>query len=1111
MIRHFGLAVWLTVLGFSTPATAVAAPLSLAQSPPGTAREPAPNIIVSVDDSGSMGVTGMATLKAALTQTFNEANVTDGRVRLGWNSMNTCRTISTDGSTPANCGSFNGIHSLGGAHRSNFLNWVTNDLPATPPGSNLTPSHQMMQRAGEYFRTTGQYSPFRTNPGSTTDATELSCRKAFNIFMTDGAWNTFQQSPYLDGNGISVGGGNADGIAKTFPDGVVYNPASPQTRMYQDAWGNNGLSTLSDVAFHYWSTDLQPALTNNVFARNAVATPETIGGTTLDPYWNPKNNPANWQSMSTYTIGFTPSATNWTGNPTFSATAGMYGGSGYEALVSGAQTWVSPLCSANGGNPDTVGGNVACDLATGKYGARNNYRSSELWHMALNSRGRFVPAPNAGALVSAFQTILDDILIQTENPLVSIASSSTRLRADGFVYIAGFNSERWSGQLGAYTIAAGTNAVAPTPIWTATASMDAAGFSVPNRVVVSSVNGTTGTSFVWANLSAGQQSQLQGSDNATVGQQRVSYLRGDRALEGSVMRQRSSRLGDIVNSNIWRTAKPLRMSFEHAGHLAFRNLLSERPSVLYVGANDGMLHAFRASDGQELMAYVPLGVYDKLRSYTLPTYAHKYFVDGHSFTGDADVSGSGTGNSATPDWKTVLVSGLGAGGRGYFLLDVTVPTGTLPPATTPTATLTSTFTTTGVIVDRTFPASGTASFAGFEDVGHIFALPVVDPVTGNRTEQIIKLNNGRWAVMMGNGMNSINERPVLLIQYLDGNRELFTIVANSTTGQSNGLSAPRLVDVNGDGKMDLVYAGDQRGNLWKFNISSTSASNWGVSNWSGGAPCSNSASCTPFYVAQDGASALQPISAAPIWMPHPMGGIQVLFGTGRNMTEADRASTATQSIYSVWDLSNYTVSTSTTATVSVADTNNITNGRSALVQQTLISTVTSTTGSVTTDTDFFNTSSNAVAYSRATPTINRGWYLDLPESRERVLNHPQIFEGQKVIVGSNIPKLGATGETCNLSVQTEDNYINVFNMITGRPAQTPVFVSSDSSMNLAGATRTRFGSGEYIGINKSSGGLDLVSFKNDDPTCPVGQLCTEGRTLTTGNVPGARADWREIR
>ena len=396
-------------------------------------------------------------------------------------------------------------------------------------------------------------------------------------------------------------------------------------------------------------------------------------------------------------------------------------------------------------------------------------------------------------------------------------------------------------------------------------------------------------------------------------------------------------------------------------------------------------------------------------------------------------------------------------------------------------------------------------------MGHVFALPVVDPVTGNRTEQIVKLNNGRWAVVMGNGVNSINERPVLLIQYLDGNRELFTIVANSTTGQSNGLSAPRLVDVNGDGKMDLVYAGDQRGNLWKFNISSTSASNWGVSNWSGGAPCRNSTSCTPFYVAQDAGSTRQPINAAPTWISHPQGGIQVLFGTGRNMTEADRASTATQSIYSLWDLSNYTVSTAATSTGSVADTGNITNGRSALVQQTVISTVTSTTAGFTTNTDFFNTSSNAVAYSRANPSTNRGWYFDLPESRERILNHPQIFEGQKVIVGSNVPKLGTSGETCDLGLLTEGNYINVFNIISGRPAQSPVFASTDSSMNLAGATRTRFGSGEYIGINKSSGGLDLVSFKNDDPNCPPGQLCTERRTLTTGNVPGARADWREIR
>ena len=300
--------IWtiLAMLAASQSGTALAAQLSLSQAPPGTAIEPIPNIIVSVDDSGSMLAAGMTTLKSALAQTFASTNVADGRIRLAWQSMNTCRAISTNGGTPAGCGAFNGALPLEGSHRTNFLNWVANTLPAVPPNSNLTPSHQMMQRAGEYLRTTGQWSPWRTTPGSTTDTTEQSCRKAFNIFMTDGAWNTYQAAPYADGSGISVGGGNADGTAKVLPDGTAYDvsAANTQTRLYRDTWGFPALSTLSDVAFHYWSTDLQPGLTNNVSFQQKVTVPETVGTTALQPYWNPKNNPATWQHMTTYSIGF---------------------------------------------------------------------------------------------------------------------------------------------------------------------------------------------------------------------------------------------------------------------------------------------------------------------------------------------------------------------------------------------------------------------------------------------------------------------------------------------------------------------------------------------------------------------------------------------------------------------------------------------------------------------------------------------------------------------------------------------------------------------------------------------------------------------------------------
>lgn len=1060
----------------------MAAQLNLAQSPPGAAREPAPNIIVSVDDSGSMGTTGIATLKAALTQTFSVNNVIDNRIRLGWQSMNRCRGIPSDS---ASCNNNNGVRPLAGGHRTNFMTWV-NGLTNSGP----TPSHLMIENAGQYLsnQTLGISSPWAADPGVTQNPV-LACRKSYHILMTDGGWNgtgLYADANFVDASNAAntriVRGGNADGGAnRDLPDGTPYSITSDQTRIYRDDWGSATLSTLSDLSFHYWATDLQPSLTNSV--RPVISQTGTFNfGTTASPanlsqYWNPRNNPATWQHMVNYTIGFDPDGTGatlgadqWNGAP-------VWGGNTFAGdlprLIRGDIVWPTPYCG-----PDNLGtGNLPCDRAAGYTSGTSSpladARKMELWHAALNSRGRFVPAPNAAALVDAFNNILSEILSQTSSPLVSIAASTSRLRSDGFVYVAGYNTERWSGQLGAYSITAATNAVSPTPTWQATALLDTSTFSVTDRLVITSNDTTSTTSFIWGSLTTVTQSTLRGSDNTTTAALRVQYIRGDRSQEqsnGGAMRNRDSRLGDIVNSNIWLTGRPIRLAFDHWQHDTFRSTHANRTPTLYVGANDGMLHAFDSTNGRELMAYVPRGAYTNLREYTLPSYSHKYFVDGQPFTGDADLSGRGDTTTTVANWRTVLVSGMGAGARGFFALNVTSPLATQ------------------VIIDRTGSTD--------DDIGHIFSSPVTDAAVANRSEQIVKLNNGRWAVVLGNGYNSINERPVLLIQYLDGDRSLVKLVANSSTGQTNGLSAPRLIDINGDGKVDIAYAGDLLGQLWKFNLTSSSASGWSVVGTS------------PIFTAEYPTGTRQPITVAPLWLAPPQGGIQIAFGTGRNLTEADRTPSTTQSIYSLWDDAKYTVAG---GVVTLSTTTTAINGRTDLTEQSVATAVTSTaTGTITT-TDFWNTSENTFSYTG--PAKKRGWYMDLPVSGERVLANPDIWDGQKMLVSSTRPKIGASGETCDFNLTADDNYITVLNMFSGKPSVAPVFTSTDSSVNLGKAARTRFGSGDYIAIKKP-GGAELISpsgSTDGSGSCPAGTLCTERKQMSTGNVPGARADWREIR
>jgi type IV pilus assembly protein PilY1 len=1100
------------LIGLGLSAGALAAPLSLSQAPKGGASKPAPNIIVSVDNSSSMGSTGISQLKTALKATFSAANLPDNRIRLAWQSMHHCRGIPGSASS---CKGFNGMRQFSGAHRTNFMAWVD-----SLTYSSGTPSHYVVDNAGKYLSETalGANSPWAAIPG-VQEAPVLSCRKAYNIFMTDGEWGHAWHKDELDTSGPDgtriVRGGNADGMATTLPDGTVYSidASNMQTRLYRDTWGNTGLSTLSDLAFHYWSRDLQPGIPNKVVPSPKQQFPAQNFGTaaapaTLEPYWNPRNNPATWQHMVNYSIGF-KSAASWSGAPTWQGDTFT----GLGSLIRGDIDWVTPFCNAS----ITGAGTLPCDGGT-NYVKRGEARKAELWHMALNSRGRFVPAPDAQSLVDAFQGILNEIITDNLKGLVSIAVSSTRLRADGLAYLAGFDSAGWSGQLSAHRVDAKTHAVSATPTWEASTSLDAPGLNLSQRLILSH-SGAAGIPFLWSSLSTEQQSDLKGSDSDTVAQARLTYLRGDRSKEesqsGGTMRNRTSRLGDIVNSNIWNTGKPGRLGFEHGGHAAFRSQRATRPDTLYVGANDGMLHAFNAADGVERMAYVPRGVYSKLRAYTLPGYAHQYTVDGHPFTGDADLSATGPNNPAiVPNWRTILVGATGAGARGYFVLDVTDPTQ---------------LGITSVLLDRTFASTSSGDFTGSQDVGHIHTAPVIDGIGTGRSEQIVKLNNKRWAVVMGNGANSVNERPVLLIQYLDGDRSLLRIVAHSSLSQANGLSAPRLVDINGDGTMDIVYAGDLKGQLWKFNLTSTNDSLWGVSVWDGsGTVCKDATTCQPLYVATDGATVpkRQPITSAPLWMAHPLGGIQVMFGTGQNLQDSDPLNTSVQTLYSLWDKSTYE---NTTDGLITADTGaiDVANGRASLVQQSFTGAVTRTnpvTG-LAEATDYSNSTSHPVKYSRNDTTAKQGWYLDFPLSGERVLSAPVRLPDNLAAIFSTVPTAGTAGESCDELGTTDTSRLTVLNMINGQPSTTPVFFSSDATMNLSQASSVKVASTEGAWLQGVKNMTNRITVNNNaspkDGATSAGWNCGAAASGSkreldcerlNGSFPlGVRADWREVR
>jgi type IV pilus assembly protein PilY1 len=612
-----------------------------------------------------------------------------------------------------------------------------------------------------------------------------------------------------------------------------------------------------------------------------------------------------------------------------------------------------------------------------------------------------------------------------------------------------------------------------------------------SRLILSH-SGTAGISWKWSNLPSGQQVLVSGADTATVGENRLNWVRGDKTKEVGAatpgpFRTRSSRLGDIVTSNIWYTGKP---SGGYSGtYSTFRTDYSARPAMIYVGANDGMLHGFDAATGAERLAYVPRGLLSKFVAYSNPSYTHQYFVDGQPFVGDAYLG-------ATDGWQTLLVGGLGGGGKGYFVLNVTNPADSAKPNMFAEANASAL-----VKLDTTASTD--------VDLGHVYSPPIVDDARPEKSGQIVKMNNDRWAVVMGNGYNSTNEKPVLLIQYVDGDKALVKVMpstcpATTCQGDGNGLSAPRLLDLNGDGKVDIAYAGDLKGNLWKFNLTNASptAPTWHVA-FSG----------VPFFVAGNPLGVRQPIMTAPYTMSHPRGGIMLAFGTGRNVTTTDPTTAFRDTMWGIHDNSKI-ILTSSPITFTESGTDPATGSPYGAINSTvsitrptsLVQQTQTATYNDTGDKLFYDVSRNAVPYTGA--SRKRGWYMDWPDTKMRVLHNPTPFFGERILVQSTIPQSGGGtgGETCTPSALPESTFISVFNIFTGHPSVSQVFRPVSGAIAVTNLGISQVDPGDSARLEKD-GEIWLRSTGESAPEAGVGTSAIKKIQYEKGL--GVRSNWRE--
>lgn len=522
---------------------------------------------------------------------------------------------------------------------------------------------------------------------------------------------------------------------------------------------------------------------------------------------------------------------------------------------------------------------------------------------ASQGGGRYFPALDATGLDGALSSIASASV--QGGGLSAVSLNSTALTTETRVFQASFRSSDWSGNLVAFPISTGpTGGACPgTPVgqlcpaaWSAAERLDA---RVPaSRTILTLRPAThTGVPFRWSSLETSQRSLLNLDFRSTTsssvvderGEQRLDFLRGDRSQEGTGgFRVRGSLLGDIVNSDPVFVGAP-NQGHAFPGYAAFRSAQGNRTPMVYVGANDGMLHGFRADDGEELIAYVPNALFGrtaepKLAKLSANPYVHTWGVDGSIAVGDVQVGSTG----AAGDWRSVLIGTLGYGGQGLFALDVTDPT-SFSEANA------------AQLVKWEFTDSNSGPEG--RDLGRTFSQPFV-----------VKMKNGRWAAVVGNGYNntesdgqaSSSGAASLLILFVDGpgadgiwaagSEYIRLQVPGGSVDSPNGLSSAAPVDLDGDGLIDYIYAGDLLGNLWQFNVNSADAAQWTVAYGD-----------QPLFVARDHAGVRQPITAGPevglnLLSSNDPDDLIVYFGTGRFVAAGDNqaAGQQNQSFYGIF-------------------------------------------------------------------------------------------------------------------------------------------------------------------------------------------------------------------
>lgn len=888
-------------------------------------------------------------------------------------------------------------------YKTSFWNWV-----AKAQASGGTPLRQALNAVGTYYKQDQPWKTMSTDPDP--NAPELACRQSYTILTTDGFWNESFSIANVDGTSAT------SAITGTNGQSYTYRAALP----FSDSYSN----TLADVAMKYWSTDLRPNSANEV--------PTST------------EDPAFWQHMTTFTmgLGFTPTNISPTGTTIDQIFNWSIKGSKYA--ITGF-SWPQPASNSI---------NNIADLA----------------HAAVNGHGGFYSATSP----TTFANGLKDALKRASERVgtgASLAANSTQLQTGTVAYQANYYTAIWKGDLKSLQINSTTGAIATSPTWTASSVLPAAA----SRNIYTAAYSSSGPSYMaFKNDSSGNppalsSSQLAALASTAAGQAAmVNYLRGDATNEAAPgkpgFRARDTPIGDIVNSQPVYVGAPSPNQFANqsfSGSTSFATYASNnvsRTGLVYVAANDGLLHAFNATTGVEAYAYLPGAVITSglsnlaSQDYGSDTVPHQFFNDGELTVADVYLNST---------WKTVLVGTTGRGlAKAVYALDVTDPSNIK------------------FLWERS-ASDGNTSDGNSTYIGQMTGKPV-----------IAQTSNGSWSVLMGNGYNSAAGVSALL--QFDLSSGALSVHATTDT---TGLAAPAVwIDPVNNGISTIAYAGDASGHVWSFalNTSSTDPNTGQVT-----LTATPSSAGIKLFTATDSGGIPQPITSGLLIGKDQVNNVWVFFGTGKYLATADLSDTSTQSWYGLIVKS---ATSSNPAIQSQAKSD-----RTSLVQRYITSETAASGNSLGSRT--VTTNVNA-----ASMTGLSGWYMDLlsPSTNatgsttyiaqgERMVT-PNQFQGSLLLGTTRIPK--AT-DACNPS---GTGWVMAVDPFTGTNPQTNFFdtngdgvINSSDSINGTPAAGVGFSSLPNNPI--FVGGAMLMSFDNG----------TTSSIQTSNSASGLqRVSWREL-